>query len=130
MEYPVIKFIARKSSELYGNSEVISCYEISDTVYLELPTWARPFDIVDIFEVGSNIDEPENILETTKREPHNIWVDIPKESLNLSAGYHKYRVRLTNDEIVVTLYFDYTLQCNKPEKPYVYMDHKECACNG
>ena len=130
MEYPVLRLVAKKQSELLGNSIVIPCYQMSDIVHLELPVWAKPFELVDMFEIGSEIDERKDILETTTRQPHSIWVDIPQESLDLAAGYHKYRVRLSNDEIVVTLYFDYTLQCNHPDKPYVYMDHKECACRG
>ena len=129
MDFPVVKLLARKQSELHGNSVAIDCYQMSDILHLELPTWAKPFEIVDIFEIGSKVETQDNILEKTKRLPHSIWVDIPQDALNLDPGYHKYRVRLTNDEIVVTLYFDYTFICCHPEKPYVYMDHKgECAC--
>lgn len=132
MEYPVITFTARKQSELYGSSVVIACYEVSEIVHLELPVWAKPFEVVDIFEIGSKIDDPQDIKDTTVRHPHSKWIDIPKDSINLDPGYHKYRVRLSNDEIVVTLYFDYTMQCCHPDKPYNYMDKlgKECACNG
>lgn len=130
MEYPVVKLQAKKQNELLGNSQVIYCYELPDIIHLELPVWAKPFELVDMFEIGSEIEERTDIVETVTRAPHNIWVDIPQESLDTKPGYHKYRVRLSNDEIVVTLYFDYTIESCHPDKPYVYMDHKECACSG
>lgn len=53
----------------------------------------------------------------------NLWVDIPVDCLDLSIGLHTYALEFVNLATGDTFYqyFNYTIQDDSPEKPYIYM---------
>lgn len=51
------------------------------------------------------------------------WVDIMVDLLDLSIGLHTYRLEFVNLNTGDTYYqyFNYTIQDDNPEQPYIYM---------
>lgn len=87
-----------------------------------------PFELT---EIKSNKTEKIDLMTDAVWDGRHPWLDIPTEKLNNEIGHHLYRISFINihTNVISYLYFEYTLQCNNPDKPYVYMDQKgECAC--
>lgn len=59
------------------------------------------------------------------------WINVEATFLDLRPGHHLYRIGFINKytDDIVSLYFGYIVQCNHPEKPYVYMDPENNTCN-
>lgn len=114
---------ASPKNELGYYATMFNKASIQEWLIVSMPVFFTDIAISNISEIGSGIDEvdiSEYCVTTTGRH----WLDIPTEHLNLSAGYHMYKIvfcdNITN--IGCTLYFAYNIQDDNPDKPYDYMD--------
>lgn len=96
---------------------------IQDWLIVSLPKRMIDVTVRCISEVGTNVKE-HNIIEHCSILKGRHWIDIPSEHLNLTAGYHLYKIVFYDNIINVdcTMYFAYNIQDDNPEKPYDYMD--------
>lgn len=91
-----------------------------ENVWIMLPDHALDFSVLRIHELGSDDD-----IEIILREGHTIKISGGK--LNLEPGLHQYRIELSHHitHDTMHLYFQYIMQSDNPDKPYLYMNRKE-----
>lgn len=53
-----------------------------------------------------------------------LWINIPADCLDLSIGLHQYTLEFVNSVTgdSVYQYFEYQIQSDAPDKPYIYME--------
>lgn len=121
--------------------ELIDYHVISACDYEELGSNVRIYNL-DLFgptlhvQVKSSIQHSCRLMDVyesntccgvttyTYDELDHPWVDIPVDCLNLDLGLHTYTLEFVNVMTGDTYfqYFNYIIQTDSPDKPYIYMD--------
>lgn len=122
-EYPAFRLDAVPHEFSALASRVFSLQQVEKILFVRIhPDIARQFELIQVAEIA---DKAEKVTDK-KAWTHDtcrIWYKFDPEYLNMTVGYHQYRMTfqntLTSDTCL--LYFAYTIQDNDPEKPYIYM---------
>jgi len=114
---------ASPKNEVCYFATMFNTASIQDLLIVSLPKLFTDVTIKTVAEIGSGIKESD-ISEYCVTSKGRHWLDIPSEKLNLTAGYHIYKIVFADNitSIGCTLYFAYNIQDDNPEKPYDYMD--------
>lgn len=128
MNYPVLTLDACERADLPKHSKIWATDELQPRVNVYLtPDIVRGFSTYQIDEItdGSVAEIP--AADSFKQDRN--WIDIDTSNLNISPGYHLYRLSLinTSTQDIIYLYFAYTIQDSNPDKSYVYMK-ENCKC--
>lgn len=132
--YPMFRLDAVPHKDVASASKVFSLQEVEYFLFVRIDaTIAKVFTLYQVDEIT---DEAEFVcpMELWEHDPGRIWYKFHTDKLNLTTGYHTYRLSFvntyTNDNLL--LYIAYVIQNNKPDKPYMYMDkeNRKCNCNG
>lgn len=134
MNFSVCKLLAGNYSEISSNVKLFNTNELTDYLWIKLPNrYSRPFNLIELDSIQPESCSVDITDDSVFKE--NIWVKIPKDKLNLSAGNHVYRIKLQSvysEDTVVMLYFSYIIQDDNPDKPYIYMNRDSstdvCKC--
>lgn len=110
------------------SSPIININEFPSTVPILVPdkfgTLYRLYDVHEMSPVWKSVTDFQNKFKSKEPRP---WIDVKSSDLNLSTGYHKYRLSfidiVTNDTIY--LYFAYQVQNDEPDMPYMYMERSD-----
>lgn len=104
-------------------SPVFHKYEIEYFLYVHFPKeMNRDYELFQVDEVSPTAQKvPMGTF--IEREFGKPWINIKSGILNLDIGKHIYRLSFVNkySNDVVSLYFGYIIQDDKPDKPYIYM---------
>lgn len=114
-------FEAVSQSRLNTNCKVFNLDLFGPKIFIHLPNWIHDtYRLLSIYDV----DSKEAIADYFYESIHELWVDISRYELNLSTGIHTYELEfmntITGDSLY--LYFQYIIQNDDPDKPYVYID--------
>ena len=122
-------------SEIHANDVVISCSRdalYSQNKIFDIKTFGPTLHVkIDINVHKSyrvmriyNIDTSDSVSRYDYDELEHPWVDIPIDCIDLNAGLHTYALEFINLVTGDTFYqyFNYTIQDDKPAKPYIYMN--------
>lgn len=114
-------FEAVSQSRLNTNCKVFNLDLFGPKIFIHLPNWIHDtYRLLSIYDV----DSKEAIADYFYESIHELWVDISRYELNLSIGIHTYALEfinnITGDSLY--LYFQYIIQNDDPDKPYVYID--------
>lgn len=135
MAYPVRKLDACAYNELCEHTPVLNNHTLEEFVWIYVsPYVAQKYDSLYQFDELS----PSKDAELTECpisgfiEKDNIcWYKVNSTILSRRAGQHTYRMSLVNTTTNETCmqYFSYVYQDDTPERPYLYMDNKNCHYN-
>lgn len=130
-DVPVFKLHAGPKRTLPNYTQVINLDEFEYYLWVDVPTdiYRNKFVLSDIFEVGERIT-PVCILQFVQIF-NNIWYKIDSRGLNKSIGQHVYCMKMVNtlSNNVVSVFFSYIIQSDRPDRPYIYIDGSDgCAC--
>lgn len=122
---PTSQLHAVVNNEVGANTPVWNLLEVNYYVWVDIdPRRTRTAKLYQISEVdGKGGLKPIAMNAIHKSSP--TWLRIYSQVLNMTEGYHKYRIdfvdTVTNSSFY--LYFAYIIQNDNPEKPYVYMNN-------
>lgn len=114
-------FEAVSQSRLNTNCKVFNLDLFGPKIFIHLPNWIHDtYRLLSIYDV----DSKEAIADYFYESIHELWVDISRYELNLSTGIHTYALEFINNIAgdSLYLYFQYIIQNDDPDKPYVYID--------
>ena len=106
---------------LYKYSNIYNLSTFGPVVHIRLnPFVHKTFRLMRIFESPTCDD----VFTYTYDYLDRPWVDIPVDCLNLDIGLHTYTLEFINTITGDTFYqyFNYTIQSDNPNKPYIYMN--------
>lgn len=134
MEYPAFRLDAVTYDKIATANKIFNGSEIEYWLHIHVPhTFARSYELYQIDEVADEI-KPVCFKKLWEHDPGRAWYKFKSHMLNLTNGYHLYRLSFVNTHTDDTalLYMTYTIQTNQVDKPYIYMDreHRECNCSG
>ena len=97
---------------------------IDATAYLKLPSYVDgEFVLYQVEQLEPDISDVDVLAYVKDCCCSNSWLDISVYVLNLSQGYHKYRIcfinKFTNE--TYSLFFAYIINDDHPDKDYIYM---------
>ena len=113
--------MAVPQSALYSYTKVFNLKRFGPTLHVQIEKYVhKNYRLMRIF----NVDTCENVGTYYYDELCHPWVDIPVDLLNLSIGLHTYSLEFINLVTGDTFYqyFNYTIQDDDPDKPYIYMN--------
>ena len=66
-------------------------------------------------------------LDNCIRESFHPWYSIDSSKLDLTVGFHEYRMRFLSFRLqdIIDLFFKYQVYDDKLDKPYIYMKNEE-----
>ena len=112
-------------------SKVFSLQEVQHFLFVKVDAeFAKTYELYQVAEIQ---DKAEYLCDKNlwEHDPGRIWYRFRSHQLNLTTGYHTYRLSfvntITNDTAL--LYIAYVIQNNDPDKPYIYMDKENRKCN-
>ena len=121
--------------QLYPYDEALSHVKIVNTVcpeqtiLLHIPEdISQELSLYNVYEVDKDnkLKELPYTESDIYRDEMHPWLEISKDFLNTSIGYHMYKFSFTraffND--IITLYFIYHIQSSDTDKSYVYMNRE------
>ena len=113
--------------DLAQNTPVFNQSQIEEVLYVKVPYEVCKLNhLIELAEVPvtKDLSELEPVLDHTTFLRYRPWVDIESEVLNLEPGHHKYKLKFKNiyTNVISNLFFAYDIQCDDPEKPYIYMN--------
>lgn len=119
---PITKCIAGEYADLAVNNTVYNKNTLTDDIWIELPAYAKQFLVCGIYQINPNAASLDSLPLHTVRHK-NIWLRIPTQVVDTSAGHKIYRAEFKHKHTLelMILYFNYTIQDDQPCKPYVYM---------
>lgn len=149
-EFPSFRLDAVKHEKVAFASELFSLQQVEEYLFVRVPVYiAREYELYQVDEIrctaipledpdsdsdsdrdsDSDSEEPETKL--WEHDPKRIWYKFKSKLLNMETGYHTYRLSFKNlfNNDTCLLYIAYTIQNNKPDKPYMYMDRESRTCN-
>lgn len=112
---------AVSKDKLYQSSNIFNLDTIGLTLHVKVDWYIQKnFRLMKIFDTKSLENVPTYYYDDLKRP----WIDIPVDCLDLDLGLHTYTVEFVNTTTGDTLYqyFNYTIQIDNPDKPYIYME--------
>lgn len=118
--------------EASAHSQVLNTNELEYTMHLEIPRdMCKHLSLYNIQDITCGTPIDIEFIGVVKREHRKPWIEFPTNMLNTDIGFHMYKFSFVNTTISVdtSLYFAYNIQCDKPEKSYVYMDRSEGGSN-
>lgn len=118
---------ASLEQDLASNTPVFNQSQIEDVLYVKVPYAVCQLNrLIELAEVPvtKDLTELEPILDHITFLRYRPWVDIESTLLNLEPGHHKYKLKFKNiyTSVISNLFFAYDIQCDDPEKPYIYMN--------
>lgn len=125
MDYPVEFMVLKSYDEAPTHIQMYNKSQIDDIVTVYIPPEMAP--VVSL--VSMDLILPTNSIAsvnitTIVRDGQKPWLQIPASLLEITAGYHSYKLTF-HDNVIntnVNRYLDYIIQDNKPDKSYYYMD--------
>lgn len=129
----VLTVNADTKKNISGKAEIFNTSQISNVLHVHLPM--DPYNLGELQEIvpvgnksyGKTLT-PIDLSECTQFTAHP-WLDINTSALDLSVGFHLYRLTYNNATYNTTVYifFNYIIQDDNPERPYIYMETEEEA---
>lgn len=113
--------VASSRIYLYSQNKIFNLKTFGPTLYVKLDICVhKNYRLMRIY----NVDTCEAIIAYNYDELGKPWIDIPVDCLDLGIGLHTYALEFINLVTGDTFYqyFNYTIQDDKPKKPYIYMD--------
>lgn len=146
-EFPSFRLDAVTHENVALASELFSLQQVQEILYVRVPVYiAREYELYQVDEIrckafpledpdsDSDSDSDSDTEHPWEHDSKRIWYKFKSELLNMETGYHTYRLSFRNitTQDTCLLYIAYTIQNNKPDKPYIYMDPetRRCNCNG
>lgn len=126
--YPVNFLECCTKHDISNHSKLFNISELDNGLCIHIPEQFSS----DIYLYGLHQLEPDDadVFITdglVVRHGLRPWLDINRCLLNLSTGFHVYRLdfvhKHTND--IVNMYFSYYIQNSHCDKPYVYMEESK-----
>ena len=105
---------------LYQNGKVFRIETFGPVLHVHLTQHVyHMFRLLGIYET----DTGDRVSRYDYDDICHPWVDIPVDCLNLEIGLHTYTLEFINNVTGDSFYqyFNYTIQCDNPDKPYIYM---------
>lgn len=129
MSLPVVKLDACLYGELSSNAVVLNRNQVTDYIWVQLPEIITSNTMMyQMEEISPDCKEVEfsNFVERDHGRP---WLKVTIRGLNLSPGYHAYKLLFIelSSHITYSIYIGYTIQDDNPDKPYLYMDRSQEA---
>ena len=122
----IFTLVACLERDLASNTPVFNQSQLEDVLYVNIPyEICKLNNLVEVTEVPVVKDLcDESILDHVTFLRYRPWVDIESSVLNLDPGHHKYKLKFKNiyTSVISNLFFAYDVQCDDPEKPYIYMN--------
>lgn len=115
--------VAVPMSGLYERNKIFNIRTFGPTLHVQLDLHVhKNYRLMRIY----NTCNFESVSQYYYDELERPWIDIPVDCLNLGIGLHTYTLEFINLTTGDTFYqyFNYTIQNDKPKKPYIYM--KRC----
>ena len=111
---PIFSVIADLTGDV---TTVFNLRDVESVLWVRIPEHLVHLEIYDVVDAFGN-------AVVWKRCGHESWFQIPREEINLSAGTHKYQVRLRDSvsDWTTHIYFSFVIQDDNPTKPYYYMN--------
>lgn len=112
---------ATSKNSLYQSGNIFNLDMFGPTLYVKLDNYVQKnFRLMKIFDTDT-LEDVESYYYDDMKSP---WIDIPVDCLDLSLGLHTYTIELVNALTNDTFYqyFNYTIQEDNPDKPYIYMN--------
>lgn len=121
MSKGIIKLYASGYNRLSQICRILNNKLIQDKeLWIVLPTQYVDYILTDIIEIGKS-----TTVTSELREGHIFRISF--DQLNTSTGLHQYEIYLkhpiTSD--LISCYFQYIIQNDNPETPYIYMNREE-----
>lgn len=118
---------ASLEQDLASNTPVFNQSQVEEVLYVKVPYQICQLNkLIELKEIpeSKDLSEFEPILDKVTFLRYRPWVDIGSELLNFEPGHHKYRLKFKNiyTSVISNLFFAYDIQCDDPEKPYIYMN--------
>ena len=107
-------------SVVYSHNKVFNLKRFGPTLHVRILLEVfKYYHLVKIY----NTDTLEAVTEYTYDALEHPWVDVSVSNLNLAAGLHTYTLEFINAATGDSFYqyFNYVIQDDNPEKPYIYM---------
>ena len=101
-----------------SNTQIFNDISMPTILHLEIPEDCVGLCIITF----SNLDSlseycPPDILNMSGK-----WIDVESRHLDKAPGFHRYRIQGNKAGEMISLYFNYRVQSDNPEKPYIYMN--------
>lgn len=127
LDIPVFAIEACQYKDLPSNSKVINKNTLDYYTWIHLPPeFGREFTLFEMIQLQPESESVDDFFKYIERQPKRPWIRIITKILDLSVGYHLYRLcfihDVTND--VASIYFNYTIQNDNTCRPYIYMDRE------
>lgn len=122
-EYPAFRLDAVPHGFTAMASKLFSLFQVEKTLFIRVhPDIAKQFELKDVAELADKAKRVKDSNAWT-HEQGRIWYLFDTDYLNLTVGYHQYRLTFQNTSTgdPCLLYFSYIIQDNDPDKPYYYM---------
>lgn len=116
----VTSAIAGDYEDVSHNSTIYNKKTLSEHMLIELPTLAKNFSLTGMTKMQPTEEEVSDISSIIQ---DNIWLKVPTELLDTTAGKKVYKIQLKHKSLddTMSLYFGYNIQDDEPDKSYVYM---------
>ena len=130
--YPVFMLEATTHDEASINNKLFSTSQIEHFLYVKIPAEVtKRFGLYQVSEIRDTAEvlSDENLWE---HDPNRVWYRFRSDKLNMTAGYHQYRLSFVNlfTNETCELFMSYTIQDNSPDKPYYYMENANRSYKG
>lgn len=121
-------FVLRPYQEAIMNRTTFNINQMKGHIWLEIPKQlSKSLTLVSMAEIG--ITETVVPPECITREEKYPWIEFPISYANEEPGFHMYELIFSVDDMneQQVLYFCYSVQTDRPDKPYVYMKGTEVS---
>ena len=113
--------VAVPQSNLYSSNQVFNLKRFGPEIYVQIQGFVNShYRLMRIY----NLETLEDVGHYEYDELRRPWVDISVDCLEKSIGLHTYVLEFINPDTGDTFYqyFNYTIQDDDPDKPYIYME--------
>ena len=121
MNVPKFNVEALPYEEALANAKTFSEQEINEHLWLKIPVAFAEFKIDFI---GRTMPTEVDLTEYSYRDNWATWIKVPVAELKERNVSQLFKIKFTDLLTLDThdLFFAYSVQTEKVEKPYIYMD--------
>lgn len=112
---------------LQYNCSILNLSAVDDSVVIHVPERIAKYLILESIKDISADKYIDLESEYCIRESFHPWYTLDSSLLDLTVGFHQYRMNFISSRLqdTISLYFEYQIYTDKLEKPYIYMERYE-----